>query len=273
MGTSGSRAIVVKGPLGATGARWREYRRNPRPCTFPVHRDDGGVIFDDANGPKPQLVHDDAHLLAVNKPAGWLSQATPDEARTIGTWVAEEHGGLADLPHRLDRPVSGILLAAKTKQTQRWLGKQFSQSKVRKWYLAVVRTGHPPKSISIREPIIQVRQGKMATDPRGKPALTDVVPVDFDAEAELALVAVSLRTGRTHQARVHLAAAVGAIVGDRKYGDFADHRRIGLHACRVELPGSGKVPERTIVCRPGPDFFALCGDSPLKDWAGELRFS
>ena len=108
---------------------------------------------------------------------------------------------------------------------------------------------------------------------------TRVAPLAFDAERGVALVAVRLQTGRTHQARVHLAHAVGAIAGDHWYGDTGPKRgRVALHAAWLRIPAGPHLPAVDVNQPPSPDFWALaCSDgvsadlSLPEDWLGRLQ--
>ena len=206
-----------------------------------------------ATGMLPVLYEDD-QLIAVEKPAGLLSQPSADEEDSVLTRVSSYLGRRAGLVQRLDRPVSGMLVLAKNAKTTRWLNKCIARGKTKKYYVALVRTVTAPVSCEIREPIAKVSPGKVVTHARGKPARTLIKPLHYDAGQQIALVAVQLCTGRMHQARVHLAAEVGAIVGDAKYGDVLAARRIGLHAVALALPASGAIAGRVLSCSPPDEF-------------------
>ena len=175
------------------------------------------------------ILFEDEHLLAINKPSGvavhggsgvsfgvieQLRQARPD-ARFL------------ELVHRLDRETSGILLLAKKRSALVALQAQFRNRDTGKTYAALVSGVWPA-----RLKVIDVALHK-TLDARGE---RHVLPVAADhpdgrraislvriatAYAQYTLLEVTIKTGRTHQIRVHLAQAGHAIVGDPKYGDFA----------------------------------------------------
>lgn len=222
------------------------------------------------------ILHEDERLLAVAKPAGLLSQPTPDEGDSVLTRLAPYLGHEPGLVHRLDRPVSGVMVVAKDRDSAGELSSIIRDRKAAKCYLALVRTGVLPIAGMIREAILKVRHGKMVTDSTGRPAISRIAPIAFDPEAEMALVAIRLITGRMHQARVHLSAEVGAIVGDRKYGDVAPAgdgaasdravgtgHRIALHAVLLKIPGKKRKTKLVLRCPPGDDFWALAGGANL----------
>ncbi|HTN51077.1 MAG TPA: RluA family pseudouridine synthase [Anaeromyxobacter sp.] len=200
----------------------------------------------------------DAHLLAVDKPAGRLvipGRGAPE--RSLREELEASHGRLW-VVHRLDRGTSGALVFARTAEAHRALNVAFEQGLPRKRYLALVR-GAPPPEQRIDVPIAPARRGRMRParpgDARGKPSATrirllETFPARAWAGGPLALVEALPESGRTHQIRVHLLAAGTPLVVDPDYGDpdplrAPDGRvlleRTPLHASRLELvhPATG----------------------------------
>ncbi len=192
------------------------------------------------------ILLEDNHLLVVNKPAGLLSQGDETGEVSLVDLVAadlkrryQKPGKVyVGLVHRLDRPVSGVVLVARTSKAASRLTEQFRTGSVEKVYRAIVE-GH-----------IGPDEGEWV-DRLSKDARRNVVSVVDDAdegkEARLAFrvlerqartttVEVRPRTGRSHQIRVQLASRGWPIQGDRKYGAnlmllASDGRpRIALHA-------------------------------------------
>ena len=215
---------------------------------------------------------DDEDLLVLHKPAGLLSQPAPGQEDCLLARAQGDHAPIAGLSQRLDRPVSGLVAFARDKATLRWLDGVLRNGAAIKCYLALVRTGTAPVTQRIDEPIAKIAAGLMRASTAGQPSCTDVVPIAFDPAAEIALVGLRLRTGRTHQARVHLAWAIGAIVGDRKYGDSLAANRIALHAALLALPATANGPPRRVVAPPPEDFWALAAEAelPRDTWEGAL---
>ncbi len=198
----------------------------------------GDVITGSTPDPEPvrflpepmnlDILHEDAHLLVVNKPAGLVVHPAP--GHPSGTLV---NGLLAHCPelqqveetfrpgivHRLDKDTSGIMVVAKNRRAHENLAHQFKQRLVRKHYLAFVHGRMKAGNGEIDLPIGRhpTDRKKMATiTRRGRLALTRwSVRQQFDGAA---LLDLELRTGRTHQARVHCAAIGHAILGDPVYG-------------------------------------------------------
>jgi tRNA pseudouridine32 synthase/23S rRNA pseudouridine746 synthase len=198
------------------------------------------------------VLHLDAHLLAVDKPAGRI--VIPGRSageRSLREELEAVHGRLW-VVHRLDRGTSGVLLFARTAAAHRALNLAFDRGEPRKRYLALVR-GEPPGSIRLDVPIAPGRRGRMRAaardDPRGKPAATVVRRLEiFPARAwtggPLALVEAFPETGRTHQIRVHLSHAGFPLAVDPDYGEAGPLADVGgrpilvrtpLHAARLEV--------------------------------------
>ncbi len=223
------------------------------------------------------LVHEDAALLVVYKPAGLVVHPGAGNPRgTLVNALLHHAPELAALPrcgivHRLDKDTSGLLVVARTESVRRHLVAQLKARSVTREYLAVVR-GLPVAGGVVEAPIgrHRVDRKRMAVTERGRPALTRYrVEARYRAHA---LLRLSLATGRTHQIRVHMAHAGHPLVGDPLYGGRAalppgasealvavlrGFRRQALHAetLALEHPEDGR---RLSWRRPPPeDFQAL----------------
>ncbi|SDL94570.1 ribosomal large subunit pseudouridine synthase A [Oryzisolibacter propanilivorax] len=191
-------------------------------------------------------LHEDAHLLVLDKPAELLCVPGrgPDKqdclsARALQRWPD------ALVVHRLDQATSGLVLMARSLQMQRALGQAFAAQRVDKRYQAVVQgvpAGADGGWHAIDLPIAAdwERRPLRVVDPaHGKPSLTRwrCLP-GAQADAQRTRLELQPVTGRTHQLRVHLAAIGHPILGDALYGTGsaqAQAARLLLHACRLEL--------------------------------------
>ena len=187
-----------------------------------------------------ETVYEDDYLLVVNKPAGMLSVPGKTGQASVLTLLQERYPDATGpiLVHRLDMATSGLLLAAKDKDTHALLQKQFEGRTVKKRYIALLE-GIPqaePKGF-IRLPLrpdFDNRPLQMVCYEYGKPAVTRYEIMD--TENDRTRMAFYPETGRTHQLRVHAAHREGLncpIVGDPLYGQPAD--RLYLHAERLEF--------------------------------------
>ena len=205
----------------------------------------------------PQLLEDD-HLLAIDKPAGvavhggsGVSFGVIEQLRQ-----ARPQAKLLELVHRLDRETSGILLVAKKRSALKNLQDQFRERETGKTYLALVKGEWPARLKVIDQPLHKYllpdgeRRVKVTTPdaPDGMRSIT-LVKVSRRLQG-CTLLEVTIKTGRTHQIRVHLASNGHPIAGDDKYGDFEWNkalqkqglRRMFLHAWRLQFnhPVSGE---------------------------------
>lgn len=184
-----------------------------------------------------EIIHEDADLVVLEKPAGMVVH--PGAGVSSGTlanalaWrYGTAMGGEAWRPgivHRLDRDTSGLMVVARTDAAHAHLSSQFQARSVTKRYLAmtygrmIANEGRCEQPIG-RHPQIRVRMA-IAREGRGRPALTIYRVLErFD---ETTLLDVNIRTGRTHQIRVHLAAAGYAVLADETY---AKSRSKGLRS-------------------------------------------
>ena len=185
------------------------------------------------------VVYADDRLVVVDKPAGLPTQPPPRGGDALSLRVQRwlgPHAYLGEV-HRLDRDASGLVVYGRDRKATADLAGQFRDHSAQRRYLALVRTWVPPADQRIAEPVAEVTTGVMATAAGGMPATTDVTVLGFSAEQHLALVDLRLHSGRSHQIRVHLAWAIGPILGDHLYGDpNGPHReRIALHAGHLAL--------------------------------------
>ncbi len=196
-----------------------------------------------------QIIHEDNHLLAVCKPAGLLVQGDRsgddtllEQARAyLKSKYAKPGNVYLGLVHRLDRPVSGVVLLARTSKAAGRLSAQFRERSVRKVYRAVVE-GAPPANAGRLEAWLAA-----AGDAAGRTRAA-LEPFEGARQAGLeyhvqdrrpggCLLEIEPRTGRRHQIRAQLALAGCPVRGDRKYGAAAalPDRSILLHAARLEV--------------------------------------
>jgi 23S rRNA pseudouridine1911/1915/1917 synthase len=215
-----------------------------------------------------ELLHEDADLLVVVKPAGLLT--IPDRQGNQKSLYAElqRHYGHVMVVHRLDRETSGILVFARHEAAHRHLSMQFEKHTADKYYFALLDGSLHHDEGEIDKPIGDhpTVPGKMAIVSQGKPSLT------FYRVAErfrhFTLAEVLIKTGRTHQIRVHFKSigyslAVDALYGRRngfllseikgrtyKQGKFSENERpimerTSLHAARLRLdhPSTGERME------------------------------
>jgi 23S rRNA pseudouridine955/2504/2580 synthase len=214
------------------------------------------------------VLFEDEYFLAINKPAGvavhggsGVSFGVIEQLR-----MARPQAKFLELVHRLDRETSGVLLVAKKRSALKNLQDQFRERETGKTYLALVLGQWPANKRVLDKPLHKYvldggagdtgageRRVKVVgkDDPDGMPSLTLVKVMAAsgpaaDGSRGYSLLEVTLKTGRTHQIRVHLASEGMPIVGDDKYGEFGKNKalaraagahslkRMFLHAARFQ---------------------------------------
>jgi 23S rRNA pseudouridine955/2504/2580 synthase len=223
------------------------------------------------------VLFEDEHLLAIDKPAGvavhggsGVSFGVIEQLR-----MARPQAPFLELVHRLDRETSGILQLAKKRSALRQLQDQFRERETGKTYLALV-VGQWPANRKVLDKSLH-----KYLLPDGERRVRVVAKDDPDAMAALTLVKVkhrgdgftllevTIRTGRTHQIRVHLASEGFPIAGDDKYGDFelnkallrapggASLKRMFLHAWRLEFTHPVSGERQTLLADLPPELDAF----------------
>jgi 23S rRNA pseudouridine1911/1915/1917 synthase len=202
----------------------------------------------------------DEDLLVVDKPPGMLTHPTePSHSGTLAHGVAHllaREGVEAKVRpvHRIDRGASGLVVFAKSAYAHQHLDRQLRAGQLTREYLAVTEGRVGAEQGSIDAPIGRARRDPSLREVRsdGEKALTEYRVVEQFGEASL--LEVTLKTGRTHQIRVHLSHLGHPLAGDGKYGAHTragEHGRIALHSHRVSLlqPRTG---ERLTIVSPMP---------------------
>jgi tRNA pseudouridine32 synthase/23S rRNA pseudouridine746 synthase len=206
----------------------------------------------------PAVLHLDAALLGVDKPPGRL--VIPGRAGgepSLREELEALHGRLW-VVHRLDRGTSGVLLFARTAEAHRAVNLQFERGRPEKVYLALVAGLPGEEAFRVELALAPARRGRMRParpGEAGKPAATAFRVVErfpaVDGRPAATLLEARPVTGRTHQLRVHLAAAGHPLLVDADYGAAAALRgpagpvlaRTPLHAARLTLehPAGGRL--------------------------------
>jgi 23S rRNA-/tRNA-specific pseudouridylate synthase len=170
--------------------------------------------------PELEVIRETPDWIAVNKPAGMPTQPARDRAvRSLEELLRLRYREIY-LVHRIDTPTSGVVIFARTRKAAAELSRLFAEGEIQKIYLARV---DPPivNELTIDTPI------------EGKEAVTIVRPNDGLAEVEI-------KTGRTHQIRIHLSGIGHPVAGDRRYGGLSAPRLM-LHAWKLSHPDIGEI--------------------------------
>lgn len=247
----------------------------------PIRLSEAAVLKKESPAPARDfpLLFEDEYVLALDKPAGVAVHGGSGVSFGVIEQLRQARPGakFLELVHRLDRETSGILLVAKRRSALTRLQDQFRERETGKTYLALALGAWPASRKVIDLPLHKYLQADgerrvkvvAKDDPDGMRAITLVkvarrlslppMPGEPAAPQEASLLEVTIKTGRTHQIRVHLAAQGHPIAGDDKYGEFdankAMHRiglrRMFLHAWQLQFvhPATG---ERMALTAPLP---------------------
>ncbi len=172
-------------------------------------------------GLEPAFIEEE--FAVYDKPSGLLVH--PQNRHTpysLNDEIKHRFGHEANITHRIDQETSGLVLAARNKESERALKMMFEERQITKRYLAMVK-GHLRESLDIQEPLLQREDINAAVrmmvkvHPEGKPSRTFITPLEYFPDTDTTLVEASPLTGRQHQIRVHLFHVKHPIVGDPVY--------------------------------------------------------
>lgn len=225
---------------------------------------------------KPEIIFEDQDMLVCRKPAGIAVQTSKagqqDMVSILKNYRASKKEDVyIGTVHRLDQPVEGVMVFAKTKTAAAKLSKQVADKQADKYYLAVTEGRFEQTAGTLEHDL--VRDGRTnlshvaAPGERGaKHAKLTYQVLAYDAGMDESLVKIKLDTGRHHQIRVQMATVGHPLIGDRKYNPKADQGNVALCSCKiaVEHPATGEKMEFTV--NPKNPFFA-----PFPEWQDKNR--
>lgn len=206
-----------------------------------------------------QIVYEDEAVLVIRKPAGLATESAgigqKDVVSELKNYVAKKNPGkmpYLGVVHRLDQPVEGLLVFAKTKKAAENLTAQLGKGTLKKEYLAVVCGKVPENTGRLVDYLAKEKGMAVVRDTADAQAKKAVLSYTKKAETkELTLLAVQIETGRFHQIRAQLSHAGFPILGDEKYGseeskELSREKKIRFTAlCAASLsfrhPVTGKV--------------------------------
>ena len=218
--------------------------RHGRPC------ESGGM----AAALQMEILYEDDALIFINKPPDIVVQRGYDPVEPTLFEEVSKHTSPVFLLQRLDRGTSGVIFFSKRPDINANLTRQFEQKRLHKTYLALVE-GPLQEQQTIDAPLKRIGAIKFGVRDGGRRAITVVTP--RMAAEKAALVELALKTGRTHQIRVHLSAIGHPIVGDWLYGERNAARPM-LHASMLVLTHPVKNEELRVSAPLPEDFREEC---------------
>lgn len=221
--------------------------------------------------PPLEILLEDGPLMAVNKPGGLITLGVPAGIPTlvgqVQAYLKEKYDKPGNVylgvPHRLDRPVSGVIVFARNSKAAARLAEMFYERQVRKIYYAIVERPPQPAAGELQDWLLKVPDVARvevvpAETPQAREAVLRYRTLKLVPElGSAALVEIELRTGRMHQIRVQFGSRGWPVIGDKLYGatsvlplpDFADDRDrpIALHARELTLKHPIRYDSLTIT--------------------------
>lgn len=198
---------------------------------------------------KLNVIYEDNHVIVVKKPVNIPSQQDKTEdldmLTIIKKYIKEKYNKPGDvylgLVHRLDRPVGGVMVFAKTSKAASRLSESIRNKEFNKWYLVIADGKFEEKKGVLEDYLLKnektntskvVKEGTK----NAKFAKLEYEVVKYNEEINLSVLKVKLDTGRHHQIRLQLASRNHSICGDQKYGTRGRGKQISLWAYKLEFP-------------------------------------
>ena len=209
---------------------------------------------------KLNILYEDNHIIVVEKPFNVLSQSDNTGDMDMLTWIKsyikEKYNKPGNvylgLVHRLDRPVGGVMVFAKTSKAAGRLSDSIRKNEFDKTYLAVVHGIIKEKEGTFKDYLMKLDNGNtIVTDSKkGKLSILHYKVLQVNKEKNESLVEIKLETGRHHQIRVQFASRGYPLCGDQRYGKM-DNTQIALFAYKLEFLHPVKKEKMSFsLCKP-----------------------
>jgi 23S rRNA pseudouridine1911/1915/1917 synthase len=195
-----------------------------------------------------KILFEDKYLLAINKPHGMVTERDAHLQHTLESLALRyiqskekyPQKCFIGLPHRLDRPVSGVVLFAKKKSVLKMLAELFSEREVKKTYIAIVEHHPPKKKDELVHWLVKdaAKRKAVVHDKEVTGSVKAILQYRFISENKSgALLQIQLITGKYHQIRAQLSHIGCPVIGDAHYGASKVYKEnsIALHARKLEL--------------------------------------
>lgn len=197
---------------------------------------------------KLKVIYEDNHIIVVEKPVNIPSQGDKtgdiDMLTLIKEYLKEKYNKPGNvylgLVHRLDRPVGGVMVFAKTSKAAARLSEQVREKQFQKSYLVIVNGEMEEKRGTLEDYLLKNEKNNMSRvvkegTKNSKYAKLDYEVLKYDKEINLSVLKILLHTGRHHQIRVQLSSRNHSIYGDQKYGGRGHGKQIALWAYKLQI--------------------------------------
>ena len=209
------------------------------------------------------IIYEDNHIIIVEKIPNVPSQGDKtgdiDMLTLIKDYIKEKYNKPGNvylgLVHRLDRPVGGVMVFAKTSKAAARLSEEVRARELKKSYLVVVDGKMEKDKDTLEDYLLKNEKNNMSKvvkegTKNSKNAKLDYEVLKYDEEINLSVLKINLHTGRHHQIRVQLSSRNHSIYGDQKYGTRGRGKQIALWAYELTIIHPTKKEEMTFKCLP-----------------------
>ena len=209
------------------------------------------------------VIYEDNHIIVVEKPVNIPSQGDKtgdkDMLTLIKEYIKEKYNKPGDvylgLIHRLDRPVGGVMVFAKTSKAAGRLSEQVRVKEFKKTYLVIVDGKLEKDKDTLEDYLLKNERNNMSKvvkeeTKNSKLAKLDYEVIKYNKEINLSVLKINLHTGRHHQIRVQLSSRGHSIYGDQKYGGRGHGKQIALWAYKLCIKHPITKEEMEFKCMP-----------------------
>ena len=197
---------------------------------------------------KLNVIYEDNHIIVVEKPVNIPSQGDKtgdiDMLTIIKNYLKEKYNKPGNvylgLIHRLDRPVGGVMVFAKTSKAAARLSEQVREKVFQKTYLVIVDGRMESPKGELKDYLLKNEKNNLSKvvkegTKNAKLAILDYEELKYNPEIDLSVLKINLHTGRHHQIRVQLSSRNHSIYGDQKYGERGRGKQIALWAYELKI--------------------------------------
>lgn len=214
-----------------------------------------------------KVLYEDNHLLVVEKPVNILSQGDDtndkDMVNLLKSYVKEKYNKPGNvfigLVHRLDRPVGGVMVFAKTSKAASRLSEQVRNKSFKKTYRAVIHKTMSKKEDNLKDYLYKNKKTNMVSVVNKNHKDAKNAELDYEtlqSKNNFSLVQIDLKTGRPHQIRVQFASRKHPLFGDQRYGKDVNKvgQQIALWSYKIEITHPTTKEKMEFICEPPKEY-------------------